>query len=1099
MGAPAGRSGQFDVTRLRKEAAPFPVGGRSWPNAGDCREYWRSRLNGLENLALPFDRPAGDGESGIAETEQLPLPEVVIAATELLALQEGATPLMVHITTLHILLSRYSGMSNFGIGTPTLSYGRPGYPQSSPALGWVVLRQNTAAGATFRQLLASMRESMTEALMHVDIPFEQLVEDLNPVREGNRNPLFQVSIAECTGTANSDSDDKAHNLDLRMDICDNGETCRVDFRYRSTRFDRSSIAFLARHYLLLLTAAIASPDTAATSLPFLHPAQLRTINDWNSTTVPRLGRQTLTSLVQSQCARTPQAIAISSHGADITYAQLLNRVEQAAAALGNAGMKPGDTIGVQLPRSAESIVLALAIMRIGGVYLPMDPDWPEQRSALVSEISGARLIIRDDLPPAGSSAIPATGADPASVAYILFTSGSTGAPKGVEVEHRSICNHLQWFVEATGLSSADVFLFKTSPTFDASLVEMFAPLVVGAKIVVAGARGDLDPPGLLRSIREHGVTILQSVPSASRALLAVGGIKRCSSLRYLVLGGEALEADLARALKAELPTTRIGNFYGPTEATIDATFHEMENWDSAIVPIGKPIANTRCYVLDDSQRMQPVGVWGELYIAGLGVARGYCGRPDLTAARFHADPFYDCQRMYQTGDRARWRHDGTLEFAGRSDGQVKMRGLRIELGEIESALRLLPGVADAVVVNGNESDPHAPVLTAFVVPRSETSSSTEDIRNGLSKSIPGYMLPNRIVSADSIPMLPSGKTDRAALRRLVSVFADGSLPAMPRTSLERSLLTLWQDSLGTQQLGVDSDFFEHGGHSLLALQVVTKMRTELELACTLEQLFTHSTVRKLAEALVSKSASPHRGVVLSLQPQGSRPPVYCICGIQIYRQLAEHLGPDIPVHGVFLPWEEQILEDSRDYADLTVEEMAQRYLRVIRKHQPSGPFSVLGLSFGGVLALEIARQCADSDDAPPLVAILDMPPVEKRGRFLMNIWLKCKQQSARLLARCWNLARTSQIRDLRLPVEDKRSLLYESAMQSHETRPYAAGRVLVFRATECSWGRIGRDPSLGWHQFIPAAETLDAPGDHLGILLDPGAQHIAEALRLRLP
>jgi amino acid adenylation domain-containing protein len=837
--------------------------------------------------------------------------------------------------------------------------------------------------------------------------------------------------------------------------------------------------------------------SAAKLLPLRReaPADQLLLARWNATARPLPAAQTLPAMVEASCRHNPAALAVSAGATNLTYGELHRRVQGNAAALRAAGVVAGDVIGVQRARDAESIVLALAIMRTGAIYVPFDPAWPEQRTAAVTAISGARWMQREALMPLPAGDEVASEATPQSLAYSLFTSGSTGTPKGVEIEHRSICNHLAWFVAATSMTASDVVLFKTAPTFDASLVEMFAPLVAGARIVIGGRSGDLDPEGLVDEINTHGITLLQSVPSAARALLATGRLGSCTSLRYLVLGGEALDAKLAAGLHAALPAARIGNFYGPTETTIDATFHEIEDWQAPAVPIGRPVANMRCYVLDDDGQMLPVGMWGELFVAGVGVARGYCGRPDLTRERFLADPFVAGERMFRTGDQARWRDDGVLEYAGRGDGQIKIRGLRIELGEIEAVLRQLPGVADAAVVTTKAPNGHDDLLAAFVTCAAEDSMDAQDLRQQAALRLPAYMIPNRITVLEFLPMMSSGKADRVALAlRAGQHAATGAetLAEPPATPLEAALLDLWREHLELAHVGVEADFFAHGGHSLLGFRLVAAIERGMQLTCTLQQLFHNPTVRQLAQALECKGRPP-RDEVFTLQPQGARAPLYCLCGIQIYRALAQEMADGVPVHGVFLAWEEQALNDPRDCARLTVEEMARRYLAAIRLRQPTGVFSVLGFSFGGVLALEVARQCAAAGDVAPYVVILDMAPVELRGK-----------SAALSIGAAWRRAR-AWIRSLRgetLDMEDaeqRRGRLHETMMDRYRTPLYDASGVLLVRATQSCWGDTGRDPALGWSTRISRLDTLDAPGDHLGILEGMGARTIARALRQRLP
>ena len=962
---------------------------------------------------------------------------------------------------------------------------------------------------TFRELLANVRQGVVDALAHQDIAFEKLVEDLAPARDGNRNPLFQVAFAiqnQPRGRPLSileaivlDTHNGASKFDLTLEISDSAQDAWGEIEYRTALFDRNTIARMATLYVRLLQAALDAPDTPLLSLPILSPDERRQLlYDWNATSVPRPAASRLHQLILEQCARTPDATAIVWQHVSVTYADLAREVESVAIALQASGVCPGDPVGVLMQRSPRLIVTALAIMRAGGVYLPLDPAWPKQRHLSVARAAGAKLLLRDDGPQtlADRPSRDEPLADDA-LAYILFTSGSTGEPKGVEIKHRSICNHLLWFNNCTEVTAADAMLFKTAPTFDASLVEMFAPLLAGAKVVIAMEQGELDAAYIVQTIIEYSISILQAVPTAYRALLAANLTAQRTNLRYLVIGGEALDADLVRALKAGLPNTRIGNFYGPTEVTIDATQHEISAQDTELIPIGRPIANTRCYVLDSRDQPQPVGIWGELHVAGLGVAQGYRNRPDLTAASFVPDPFHAGERMYRTGDRVRWRADGTLDFSGRRDGQIKIRGLRIELGEIEAALLAQSSVASAVVMAISDERPAATALVAFVVARSGADTDAVTLRDSLALHLPRYMVPNRIAFREFLPLLRSGKVDRAAL--ISGLAANEAEPSVPRTALETQLLNLWRENLGLERAGIDDDFFELGGHSLLAFQLVNQIQQRLERPCSLRTLFQFPTVRQFAKVLEADSRAARGSIVLSLQANGTRPPIYCICGIQLYRELAQHFAPDIPVHGVFLPWEEQVLDGSRRPENLTVVEMAARYLQTIRTVQPRGPFSLVGISFGGILAFEIARQLAAAGSTPPVVAVLDMLTVEahREQRFApkrllqrATMWLRIRFNRV--------VANRLDAEALRTHLNEERSTFYGQAMRSYSTLPYA-GRLLVVRATLRQPGGANADPTLGWGQYAANVTAIDAPGDHLGILRGENAKIIARAVRQGLP
>jgi amino acid adenylation domain-containing protein len=1088
---------------------------RAHPQSGEglaSRKYWASMLAGLSNIELPTDRPQSGLVSPAGAIERFAIPGSVTAALRAFSSRELVTPFTVQVAAFQLLLARYTGALDFAVGVPAAD--RPD-GELERVVGYMVntlaLRASLTDSITFRELVSQAAVRLVGALAHQDVAFEQLVEDLAPVREGNRNPLFQVAFAvqnlprgdlhfEGLQVRRLETHNGASKFDLTLEISDSDHGPRGEIEYRTALFDRETISRMARHYVRLLDAALEFPDTPILSLTMLDEHELHTLlQEWNATTVARPIGLKLDRLVLDQCRRSPDAVAISWNHSTLSYAELADEVATSAAVLRAGGVGPGDTVGVLLRRSQTSIVSATAIMHVGGTYLPMDPDWPEQRIRTVAAAAGARYVLRDEGMQAlldGTSQGEARTDD--GLAYVLFTSGSTGAPKGVEIAHESICNHLLWFNECTGMNASDVMLFKTAPTFDASLVEMFAPLVAGARVVIARDQGELDAEYITRMAWEGAITILQAVPSAYRTLLAVGGLSHCTSLRYLVIGGEALDRDLALSLKQVLPNAQMGNFYGPTEVTIDATQHEITDWEEAVVPIGRPVANARCYVLDALGQPQPPGVWGELFVGGVGVARGYRNRPELTATSFRPDPFNAGMRMYGTGDRVRWRNSGTLEYSGRRDGQVKIRGLRIELGEIEAALLQKQGVAHAVVMAVAKGKSAGPALLAFVVATRGSDLDAIALRDALALQLPRYMIPNQIVLCDSLPLLPSGKIDRTELLRDHEAAARTESLA-PRTLLEKGLLDLWQEHLGVPRCGVDDDFFELGGHSLLAFQLAGGIQKRLERPCTLRMLFRFPTVRQLAQALEANSKSTRGSIVLPLQGNGTRPPIYCICGVQLYRELAQQFAPDIPVHGVFLPWEEQLLDASRRPTELTVEEMAGRYIQAIRTEHPRGTFSLVGISFGGILAFEIARQMAAAGEDVPVVAVLDMPPVEARRRPRPTPWYLYGQLAIWLRIRFNRLFADRLDADtLHAHLMEERDVMYDQAMQKYRTPPYT-GRLVVVRASRRRPGGASADPALGWRTYVANVSAVDAPGDHLGILQKQGAEIIAEAMRQWLP
>jgi amino acid adenylation domain-containing protein len=573
-------------------------------------------------------------------------------------------------------------------------------------------------------------------------------------------------------------------------------------------------------------------------------------------------------LIAAQARRRPQATAVVLGGERMTYGELERRANVLAHRLIDNGVGPDVLVGLCLDRSVDLVVAILGIWKAGGAYVPLDLDYPQDRLAMMVEDAELAVLVADA---AGAQRLPegrwalvrvdggdgagAVDADPGSrasaadLAYVVYTSGSTGRPKGVMIEHRGLTNHAQWMVDVFGLGPRDVVLQKTSVSFDASVCEFVAPLVSGGTLVLAPAT-ESDVGEIVALCRKHGVTLIQFVPSVLAVFAEADGLEQLVSLRHLVSGGEALPSSLARRVRARLPKTTVHNCYGPTEATIDAAFHTCTDDDRGpTVPIGRPIRNGRAVVLDE--RLEPVGVGvpGELFVGGLGLARGYLRRPELTAEKFIPDPFEPepGARLYRTGDLVQWRPDGSLVFLGRVDQQVKLRGFRIELGEIEAVLLEHESVAEAVVtLRDNAGEPR---LVAYAVPRRDAALSASELRERLAVKLPDFMVPTAFVTLSSLPLTSNGKLDRGALPAAADPVGDGAGHVAPRDRLESELVELWQQLLGVQPIGVLDDFFALGGSSLSAMRLVARLRTSHQVELTVRSVFECPTVAALAEGL----------------------------------------------------------------------------------------------------------------------------------------------------------------------------------------------------------------------------------------------------------
>ncbi|MFF3483050.1 amino acid adenylation domain-containing protein [Streptomyces sp. NPDC002701] len=817
------------------------------------RAYWTRTLSGLpDELPLPLDRPRPDTPTGQGGKIRLELPADTGRALRELSTATGTSMFMLFQAATAALLHRLGSGDDIPLGAPIAG-------RTDDALddlvgffvNTLVLRTDLSGEPTFRELLGRVREAALEAFEHQDLPFDQVVEAVNPARVAGRNPLFQVMLGyhhrpdgdpDVLGTATEwfDMDTGRAKFDLHFTFVDEADRLVLLLEYAVDLCDGATARRLTRRMVRLLEQASAAPDRPVRELDVLDAAERALVlTEWNDTAHDTTAA-TLPELFRAQAARTPGAPALVFGEERLTYAELDARVEHTARVLAGAGVGPETTVAVALPRSADLVVALLAVHRAGGAYLPLDADYPAERLAFMLADARPVCVIRDSLPDGEESELPLTH-DPASPAYLIYTSGSTGRPKGVVVPHAGIANRLLWMQEEYGLTGEDRVLQKTPSSFDVSVWEFFWPLITGAALVVAEPEGHKDPRYLAELIRREAVTTVHFVPSMLQLFLEEPAAAGCTGLRRVLCSGEALPPPLAHRFHDALPSVELHNLYGPTEASVDVTAIEVRP-GAPSVPIGRPVWNTRVYVLDAGLRPVPPGVAGELYLAGAQLARGYLDRAALTAARFVADPYGGPgERMYRTGDLARWTSDGTVEYLGRTDDQVKIRGFRVEPGEVEAVLVRHDTVARAVVV------PHGQRLVAYVVAAAGRVTDPAALRRHTAAALPEHMVPAAFTALDALPLTPNGKLDRRALP--APDFAAGTTQTLPRTPREEILCGLFADVLGLERVGVHDDFFALGGHSLVAMRLAGRIRAALGTEVSLRTVFEASTAARLAGRL----------------------------------------------------------------------------------------------------------------------------------------------------------------------------------------------------------------------------------------------------------
>ena len=867
--------------------------------------YWRKALADLpDDLGLPTDRPRPPVRSYRGEVHQFALSAELTSRVEQWSQRHNVTTFMTLLAVFKTLLARWAGHPDVFVGCPMAGRVRP---ELQPLIGMfvnaVVVRTDLGGDPTFADVVRRVRASLLEAIEHQELPFERIVDDLQRTRDLSRPPLYQVAFNLVPSDTRGQIANGTVKVDLALDLNIRDGRLHGRLEYATDLFEAATAERLAGIYGVLLAAALDDPERPISRLPLLTDAQRAAVlaaGYGESVELP--SPAVLTDLLRRQAERTPEAVAVVDDAGALRYAELHARANRLAHRLRALGVGPETPVAVCVERRLELLVAVVAVVKAGGVLAPLDPEHPDARLAFQLADSGAAVVVTQralagrfapaapgpaaqpgdpgpterpgdpgpterpgdpgpaerpgghdgpvlvlvDEPDGGSwpETEPAPVLHPDNAAYLLYTSGSTGRPKGVLTSHRSLVNRLVWMQHRFGLGADDAVLHKTSAGFDVSLWELFWPLVTGARLVLAAPGGHRDPAYLRDAIVRHGVTTVHFVPSMLELFLATDGIEACRSLRRVISSGEELTRGLAERCHRRLPGTGPHNLYGPTEAAIDVSAWPFDPDQPGPVPIGRPVANTRLHVLDRWLEPVPVGFPGELYLGGVQLARGYLGRPGLTAAAFLPDPHGPAgSRLYRTGDRARLRADGAVEYLGRTDTQVKINGVRVELGEVESVLAGHDRVRGAVAAVRDDA-PGGRGLVVYVDWAGDPAEASPQLRELLARHLPATLLPRAYVVTSPLPTLPSGKVDRSRLPAPDgadrSQVATGYQP--PSTPLEEELCAIWAQLLGRDRVGVADDFFELGGHSLLAVQLVGRLRERYGVEFPLRRCFEVTTV-----------------------------------------------------------------------------------------------------------------------------------------------------------------------------------------------------------------------------------------------------------------
>nr|WP_277951940.1 non-ribosomal peptide synthase/polyketide synthase [Pseudomonas sp. TH06] len=1127
-------------------------------------DYWQQNLAGAPALlSLPTDRPRPAQQDYSGASVEVLLDEQTSADLKALCQRRAVTPYMVIMSAWAILLARLSGQDDVVIGSPVANRTRA---EIEGLIGMFVntlaLRIDTSGELSGEALLARVKAQTLQAQAHQDLPFEQVVEITRPVRSLSHSALFQtllswnnndgpsLTLGDMTleGVA---SPSLFVKFDLSLTLGDYPGGIRGALNYATALFDESAIQRFVGYFQRLLAALVSDDQAVLEHLPLPAPEELqRLLVEYNATAVDCPLEQPLQALFEAQVRRKPEAVAVQSEQGSLTYQALNARANRLAHHLREIGVQPDTRVAICVERGPDLVIGLLAILKAGGAYVPLDPGYPAERLAYMLKDSAPVAVLVQSatrsLFTASAVALidldrstwqnqvehdpQVPGLSASSLAYMIYTSGSTGLPKGVMIEHRSACNMVHWGSQISAPTEHGALLQKAPFSFDSSVWEIFWPLCSGLRLVLARPDGNRDSAYVVQTIREHQVTVVKFVPALLQHFIEEDDVEQCTSLTDVLNGGGELSTALVRQVRQRLPWVRLHNVYGPTETTVDSSGWTLEPGSpmpDSVVPIGKALSNTRLYVLDAHDQPVPLGVSGQLHIGGVGVARGYHGLPDMQAERFIDSPFVPGDRLYRTGDLVRYNNDGDLEFLGRNDFQIKLRGLRLEPGEIEARLIEHPAIREAVVMVRDER------LVAWYTLRADVAApDLEVLRAHVLQRLPEYMVPGAFVLLDALPLTPNDKIDRKALPE-PGVEALINRPYVaPQGEVETALAQIWAEVLGIEQVGRHDNFFELGGHSLLAVRLVNLMQ-RAGLPVSLAQLFQHPSVESAAALLKQDrdaAGQPDGLVVVRAGDHGT--PLFLMhefSGREVYfPALAMHIDGAFPIYGLpGVPLGQPQLR--------TIECMARRMVEIIRSVQPHGPYRLAGWSFGGVLALEVGQQLLGLDEPVDFIGMLDSyapnPLAQNkamwsgegldkrqllghcRGRSMM---LGAEGQTAlarvqaleaevgqldfnELFQRCL----AQQLTDPELSTVSaadarhyfEREAAHRLALAHYRVGP-ASQTIHLFRAQELMDGQSMPSPTRGWEERFSSEwlHCIDIPGDHRTMMKNPHIQALGHAI-----
>jgi amino acid adenylation domain-containing protein len=1118
-----------DLPPLPIQYADYAICQREWLEKEELERqlaYWRRQLTGAPTLELPTDFPRPPRQTFVGTRIPFTLPAELTARLKAFDRLENATHFMSLLAVFQVLLSRYSGQFDIVVGTPVANRR---HLELESLFGFfvnmLVLRGDLSGEPSFREIVRRLRRTALDAYHHQDLPFEKLVEELNPERDLSRPPLFQVMFAlqdvpthplsfpgaEVTRRLHAVH---ATHFDLELYLSTTGDAWSGFFGFNTDLFAAATIERMIGYYQTLLESLLTSPDLPVSKATMLTSAERHQLRQWSEKPAHYGSPECIHHLFEQQAATSPELIALQYEDQTLSYRELNRRADILAGELQRIGVGRETRVGVCVERSLEMVVALLAILKAGGSYVPLDIHFPPDRITLIlNDASVAVLILHDSLrplcdrftgavisldqklapetTPASSAAV--SGKD---AAYIYYTSGSAGRPKGVIIEHHSVVNFLRGMQAKPGISETDVLLALTTISFDPAVLDIFLPLSVGARVVIVPESTRLDPEQLLELLHKSGATILQATPTTWQLLMRSKWNRK--ELKALI-GGEVLTPELAREILS--CCGELWNLYGPTETTVWSTVGRIERADE--ITIGQPIPNQRAFIVDTHDQLVPVGVRGELLLGGAGLGRHYISQPTLTTERFVPDPFSaGPDLLYRTGDLCRYRPDGNIEFLGRIDEQVKIRGFRVEPGEIEACLIEHPSIHQCAVIDRVEKSGERRLI-AYVVPAGPASVIEPPIlREFLRRKLPDYMVPAAFVALESLPLTRSGKVQRNALPAPQSVQRDSATPqGVLQNPVERQLGRIWEDVLQADGIGRNDDFFEIGGHSLLAVRLMAEVNAAFGIRLPLATIFRAPTLERLAEAVQTSDE-------LRLKPPGLITPREGEGGQRIF--WAPSIGPVerfVECHNLVRLLRGQYAFYGFDPAPAfgDIENLAQHCLELIRDEQPRGPYFLAGYCQCGHVAYEIATRLERAGEEVALLAIIDCSARDLAASFRQRLyWIRdgFRGDPRHVLRRIGSFVRRRLSRANGLAAGDNQSheqfAAHNRAISRHKVRPFS-GRLDLFRSGD--WlSRSPHAPTLGWDAVARSVCVHPVVCGHTAAMSDAAAvQFIAEKLRQHLP